>query len=348
MAKSTVWQRFRRRELESYSPVWLGVTAIAVLAVLITALFSVKLLSVGYAHYTADFAQAASLRSGNSVTVAGIQVGSVTSTKLAGDHVEIGLRVRNEVGLGKDTKATIKIATILGSRYLELEPGGSGTVPNRTITLDHTTVPYDLQAALNDATNTFDQVDFGEVAQSLSIMGKQLEGVPPLVPKAMQNIQTLSSIIAERREQFGKMLLSTQRVTNTLRRQQAGVGVLIDQGQNLIGEFVARRATFRAMVAALNDLIATLGRVVINDRPGLDDLLKSFKDLTGMLAQHDDMFRNLLQIAPVSARGITNAMGFGDSIEFGAPAGILIDSWMCAISGRAKQFNMIQYYKDCK
>jgi len=25
-----------------------------------------------------------------------------------------------------------------------------------------------------------------------------------------------------------------------------------------------------------------------------------------------------------------------------------IDSWMCAISGRAKQFGMIEYFKDCK
>ena len=30
------------------------------------------------------------------------------------------------------------------------------------------------------------------------------------------------------------------------------------------------------------------------------------------------------------------------------PTDLLVDSWMCAISGRAKQFGMIQYYKDCK
>jgi hypothetical protein len=28
--------------------------------------------------------------------------------------------------------------------------------------------------------------------------------------------------------------------------------------------------------------------------------------------------------------------------------GIVVDSWMCAISGRAKQFGMIPYFKDCK
>ena len=31
-----------------------------------------------------------------------------------------------------------------------------------------------------------------------------------------------------------------------------------------------------------------------------------------------------------------------------AANGLLVDSWMCAISGRAEQFGMIQYFKDCK
>jgi hypothetical protein len=35
-------------------------------------------------------------------------------------------------------------------------------------------------------------------------------------------------------------------------------------------------------------------------------------------------------------------------VNFNANNVPLIDSWMCAISGRAKQFGMIQYFKDCK
>lgn len=55
-----------------------------------------------------------------------------------------------------------------------------------------------------------------------------------------------------------------------------------------------------------------------------------------------------LQITPVTLRGVANATGTGNAIEFNAPNGLAVDSWMCAISGRAKQFGMIQYFKDCK
>lgn len=229
-----------------------------------------------------------------------------------------------------------------------LQPEGPGSLPNKTIDLAHTEVPYDLQATLRDATNTFDQVDFDKVAQSLSILGKQLDGLPEVVPQAMQNIQTLSQIIAERRDQLGTLLKSSEKVTNTLRHQQQGIGTLINQGQNLIGEFVVRRGTFHAMMQSLTNLVQQLSKITIKDRPQLDEMLRTLHQLTDMLGQHDDLLRNILQITPVTLRGVANATGTGNAIEFNAPNGLAVDSWMCAISGRAKQFGMIQYFKDCK
>ena len=58
---------------------------------------SLHAIGVGYTHYTAEFLQAASLRAGNPIMIAGIPVGNVTSMKLVGDHVEAGLKVRDNI-----------------------------------------------------------------------------------------------------------------------------------------------------------------------------------------------------------------------------------------------------------
>src|SRR5271157_1858185 len=121
MADSSVWRRLKKRPLESYNKTWLGFIAVAVVAVVIGAMLVVHMLGVGYRHYTAEFLQAASLRAGNPITIAGIPVGTVTSMKLDGDHVEAGLKIRDDIALGKDSKASIKVTTILGSRYLAIE-----------------------------------------------------------------------------------------------------------------------------------------------------------------------------------------------------------------------------------
>ncbi|MFP1152044.1 MlaD family protein [Mycobacterium sherrisii] len=338
----------KKRSLESYNKTWLGFIAVVVVAVVIGAMLAVHALGAGYRHYTAEFLQAASLRPGNPVVVAGIPVGEVTSMKLDGDHVEAGLKIRDDIVLGKDSRAEIKVATILGSRYLSVQPSGPKALPHGTFDLSRTQVPYDLQSALQDATTTFEQVDSDRFAQSLAVLGKQLEGLPAVVPQTMNNIRSLSSIIAVRRDQLGQLLVSTERVTNTLRRQQAGVGNLINQGQDLLGQFVARRVVFHAMMQSLTTLVDTMSRIVVNDRSGLDSLITDMRDFTAMMAQHDDLLANMLQISPIFFREAANLTGDGNAVNFNASNVPLIDSWMCAISGRAKQFGMIQYFKDCK
>lgn len=344
----TLIARWRSRPLESYNKTLLGVIALGVVATLIAISLFIKLLSFGYTTYTAEFAQAASLRPGNPITVAGIEVGNVKSLKLVGDHVEARLRIRDDVALGRDSTAAINVMTILGSRYLSITPDGSGSLPHKTFDRSHTQVPYDLQSALEDATTTYEQTDSDKFGTTLGILGRQLNGMPEILPQAMANLQALSSITAGRRDQLGTLLKSTQRVANTLHAQQEGLGHLVDQGQDLIGEFVGRQATFHAMLGALTNLVGDLNKIVVTDRPMVDDMLATLKQLTALLSDHDDMFRSLLQIAPVPLRGLTNATGYGPALEFYTPGGLAVDSWMCAISGRAKQFGLIEYFKDCK
>lgn len=60
------------------------------------------------------------------MTIAGIKVGQIENVALAGDHVIVGFYLDNGIALGADTRAAIKLTTILGSRYLELSPAGEG------------------------------------------------------------------------------------------------------------------------------------------------------------------------------------------------------------------------------
>jgi virulence factor Mce-like protein len=340
--------RSRRRPLEDRNKVWLGAVAVGVVVVLIGALLLVQAADVGYRKVTAQFLQAAALRPGNPVTVAGIPVGEVLSMELAGDHVEAGLTVRNDVALGEDSRAVIKVTTILGSRYLALQPAGDGSLPDDTFDLSHTEVPYDLQEALTDVTTTFEQVDSDKFAETLDILGRQLQGLPPVVPQAMANTHTLATIIAERRDQLGSLLETTEMVSSTLRRQQANIASMVRQGNDLVGEFVMRRASFHALMDSITNLVQTLSDIIIDDRPELEALLVNVRELSDMLAQHDDLVRSILQSGPLALRGLANATGNGNAVDFNAANGLAVDSWMCAISGRAKQLGMIEYFQDCK
>ena len=338
----------RKRTLEDLNKTAVGLVALAVITAVLAGLVIITRVGPGYRRYSAEFTQAAALLPKNPVTVAGIPVGTVTGMKLVGDRVRVDMKVQNNVKLGKDTRAVIMVTTILGSRYLALYPGGDGSLPDNTIDLDHTDVPYDLQQALQDVAVNYGEVDTDDLARAVELLGKQIESMPPLIPRAMDNLKKLSTVMADRREQFGSMLQTMDLVTTTLRRQQSSIGSMVRQGQELLGEFVMRRAAFHAMVQSLTSLVTILDSTIVEDRPKLEALLTDIKRLSGLLAQRDDMLRNILQSAPVALRGVANASGTGNALDTTFTNGLVIDSWMCAISGRAEQFSMIEYFKDCK
>jgi virulence factor Mce-like protein len=338
----------RKRTLEDLNKTLVGTVALAVVALLMATLVVITKVGPGYHRYSAEFTQAAALLPKNPVTVAGIPVGTVTGMRLAGDHVVVDMRIQNNVKLGKDSRAVIMVTTILGSRYLALQPGGGGELQNDTIDLNHTEVPYDLQQALQDVAVNFGEVDTDQLAGAIEVLGKQIEGLPPLIPKAMDNLKKLSTVMADRRDQFGSMLTTMDMVTATLRRQQTAIGSMVNQGNQLLGEFVARRAAFHAMLQGITNLVNAIDDTVITDRAELDQLLANLNTLAGLLAKNDGMLAGILQSAPLALRNLANATGTGNALDTNFANGILVDSWMCAISGRAKQFAMVQYYKDCK
>jgi phospholipid/cholesterol/gamma-HCH transport system substrate-binding protein len=80
--------------------------------------------------YTAQFAEAGGLKEGNEVRVAGVKVGKVTDISL--DGAVVSVRFRAEVDrLGDQTTASVKVKTMLGQKFLALDPLGS-TRPSPT------------------------------------------------------------------------------------------------------------------------------------------------------------------------------------------------------------------------
>ena len=78
--------------------------------------------------YTAELANASGLTSADPVLVAGVPAGRIEQISLAGDRVNVRFRLDNGQRLGDQTTAGVRLRTVLGKRYLEVIPAGSGSV----------------------------------------------------------------------------------------------------------------------------------------------------------------------------------------------------------------------------
>src|ERR1700712_5587991 len=117
------------------NPVPIGIAGVVFLALFGVLAFQAQNLPIfngGGKIYRAAFTEAANLKKTNEVRVAGVKVGTVTSVGLDNDHVLVKFRVRDGVKLGKLTKASIRIKTVVGAEYLALDPEGDGKLDNKT------------------------------------------------------------------------------------------------------------------------------------------------------------------------------------------------------------------------
>ena len=129
------------------NPVVVGAISLAVVLGLILLAFNAEKLPIigGGDTYYADFSEAGGLKPNDEVRIAGVRVGKVDSVSLDGGHVKVAFRIENGAEFGTDTRAAIKVKTLLGAMYLSLEPAGPGQLPQGSeIPVDRTSSPYDV------------------------------------------------------------------------------------------------------------------------------------------------------------------------------------------------------------
>ena len=99
---------------------------------------------------TADFAGTGGLKSGDDVTISGVKVGSVTSVALLPETylARVYMDVASGIKLPTDTVALISSESLLGGRYLALEPGAEEDMLPENGHIQFTQAPQNLEQLL--------------------------------------------------------------------------------------------------------------------------------------------------------------------------------------------------------
>ena len=106
--------------------------------------------SVDGKHLTADFSGIGGLGIGDDVVISGVKIGSVTDVELMKDSylARVHLSVDSDVELPTDTAALISSESLLGGRYLALEPGADEEILDDGGHIEFTQAPQNLEQLL--------------------------------------------------------------------------------------------------------------------------------------------------------------------------------------------------------
>lgn len=300
-------------------PRQIGVIGLLIAGIIATGVVVLSNLSLGAGTYRVELAQTAGLRVGESVQVAGVDVGEIQGIRLAGDRVVAEFTIDDAIQLGAQTTAEVRVATLLGTHYLQVKPAGRGRLERDTIALTRTSVPFNLQDVIDETANQLDQLDTVELSRALGAITDVLRRSGGEIGPSVEGIVRLSKVILRRSGDFEQLLDSTKEVTDQLSGSTQDLLSLMRTSSSFITELTGRREDVRHLLVSVESLSRTVEGMVADNESGLGPLLDDLDTVTTALQSQEKAMRVAARRLAVSSRYLANATGNGPWADLYVP-----------------------------
>ncbi len=298
-----------------------GVGAVAVILLLLSmaAAYTANDLPLigGGATYSAYFAESAGLAPDNEVQIAGVRVGQVKVVELDRKTVLVTFRIDREgqtsaARLGDATTASIEIKTMLGEKFLALQPRGDGNLdPNEPIPVARTRTPFQLQDAFDQLNTTIEDIDTDQLAASFTVISETFADTPEHLQDALNGLSDLSETVASRDDELGTLLGNTNEVSALLAGRNDELRKVIGDSNLLLDELQRRKGAIDRLLSGTQAVSKQLSGLVADNRAQLRPSLAALDQVTDVLRRNqDNLNRSLELLAPFTRVG-TNATGNG-------------------------------------
>jgi len=296
------------------NPLAIGAVFLVWLAVVVlTALNVDGLVNVSGTKYHAIVAEAGGLKAADPVTVNGVKVGRVTDVQLAEHGVEVTFSVTNgDVELGDETRAAIKVATVLGDKELALTSEGDGELDTgSTIPMERTRAPYDVSAALSDLTGEAAELDTRQVSAALDTMSTTLAGTPDELSEALRGVQRLSRSLNYRDEEILDLASHASKFAGVLADRSTQMRRLVRDGNLLLAELQLRRTAINGLLDHLEPFAHQLTGLVRDNEAEFGPALDNLNRVIRVLRDNRGNLTAALQNVSRYATGLGEAVGSG-------------------------------------
>jgi phospholipid/cholesterol/gamma-HCH transport system substrate-binding protein len=294
--------------------VTIGVVGLTVIGLIMMAAFKAQDLPLigGGTKYSAAFSEAGGLKPNDEIRVAGVRVGQVRKVELEGTHVRVDFVVDRGVKLGDKTGAEMKIKTLLGQKYLKLNPAGNGQLKEGSeIPLDRTISAYDVVDAFTDLTNTTERIDTNQLAKALDTLSATFQNTPEEVRASLDGLSRLSLNVAKRDEELAKLLQHSQVVTKVLADRNQEIVKLMKDGNTVFQAVQARRNLIHQLLVSTQKLSAQITALVRENRKDLAPTLQKVNAVLAILLKNQNALDASIRGLAPYARVFTNTLGTG-------------------------------------
>jgi phospholipid/cholesterol/gamma-HCH transport system substrate-binding protein len=289
------------------NPYAVGIVSVLVIGAFTGLAFGVGLLHLLERTYSlkAEFRDAAGLRGGDPVEVAGIKVGRVTD--VAADRqrglIIVEMVVNQGVEVHDGAHAEVALLTLLGAKYIRLTdvmsdgpileklPHSDG---RRTIPVDRTKTPFDVFELTRVATEGVQSLDTKELNSLINSLADVTQDKKQSVTDLIDGLDKVSTAINQRDAELRSLLDRADTLSKTLADKDQTLVALIDQSKKILDLLVSRRNELAQTLGSSADVVTQLSQLIGDHQEQLDSILSTLHPTLDVVAANQQHIDNAL------------------------------------------------------
>ncbi|BBB40441.1 Mce family protein [Mycobacteroides abscessus subsp. abscessus] len=198
---------------------------------------------------------AAAVKPGDGVRIAGITIGKVESLAIEQNQVRVRASVDDDAFVGDQSQIQVRMLTVVGGYYVNLVSLGDKPLGSEAIPIERVTMPYNLMKTLADSTKITERINAKPIRESLDQIQAGLNGT---------NVDTLTAAI-----DAGRAL------TSTIDRQRGQISQIL----NLSDEYIESLANYRGKLRELVEKISVFEQTLVLYGKGFAGALGGMGDI---------------------------------------------------------------------
>lgn len=307
------------------SPVVVGVTCLVILGMMATAAFLTGTLGLLKNRYEMSgvFADAGGLRGGDDVLVAGVRVGQVTAVqpRFRAGHVLVRWKVDHGIALGPRTRAEIRMANILGGRYLRLtgpvtRPYMEGLPPDRRrIPLDRTRPPTTVNELITANTRSLGKLDAETFDRLLDRMGGFSGGNRQKIMRSFRNLSAVAGDLNAGNARITELLDGGDRLLRIAREKDAALSRLVSNAMILLDTLRKRRDQLAILLGAGDRTVRSTDRLISSRQASLITMITDLRKTMDRLDPHVSEVNSSLAWTGPTLHGLSGIADQGDFLD---------------------------------
>jgi phospholipid/cholesterol/gamma-HCH transport system substrate-binding protein len=270
--------------------------------------------------YSALFNDASRLKSGDSVRVAGVRVGTVNDVSLQPDKkVVVKFDADRSIVLTDGTKAAVRYLNLVGDRYLDLAdgPGSTRRLPaGGQISVDHTAPALDLDLLLGGLKPLILGLNPRDVNALSSALLQIFQGEGPTLQSLLNKSTSFANALADNDQTIEHLIDNLNTVAATLSKDGGKFSEAVDRLEKLITGLAGDRNTVGSAIDALSKGTTSVANLLSQARPPLSAAIDQLNRVAPNLDNDKDRLDAALQKSPRNYRKLARLGVFGATIPY--------------------------------